>query len=192
MKELFTFIIIFVTNLTFGQELKDHYQIVFGKYKFYAHRLFNEKTDEVNQIGPVHDHIIINFPRRTDSVSFYTRDGDLRKDTLTTSYFTVDRIIDTISSRTFDSLVNSEIKLYINDKKLKIVRISITILFPDGTSDRNNFRSNKIKHDKQTMGQVKKRINNSYIVIDAIWFLDEKGVELKVKDDVAWKIKTSR
>ena len=189
MRKQFHYLVLIVIIFSFCQKSKDHYQIEIGKYKINAHRLFNEKTQEIIQVEPNLEPIIIKFPSRVDSVETYDRNGDLHKDTMTTSYFTVQKIIDSINISSTDSLISSEIKLSHKNRYLKITRINIDVLFPDGTSYSNSISNNKISSNPNIVKEIKKGINSCFLVISAIYFINDEGIELKVKDDMAWILK---
>jgi hypothetical protein len=138
---------------------------------------------------PGDDKIIIKYPARTDTVDYYSPDGNSRKDTLTTTHFTIDRIIDTLCVSNIDTFTNSEIKIHYCGKNLKIERIAVKILFPDGTFYYTNFKSNKISFDKSIVREIKRNIDNSYIVLHTIWFIDQSGNRQETSDDIGWKIK---
>ncbi|MBL7935465.1 MAG: hypothetical protein JNM51_06625 [Bacteroidia bacterium] len=182
-------LLILISNLVIGQNYKDTYVITVDKYEINPFFIFTDKP--FGTLLPSDDPITIKYPLRTDTVEYYNPDGNSRKDTVTTSSFTVDRIFDTIYRNRIDSFINSEIKIHYNNIKLKVDRISIRILFPDGTFYNNNFKANKIAFDKSVIKKINSSIDNLYIVIDTIWFYDKKGKRQEISDDLCWKIKNS-
>jgi len=188
MKKIFAISLIIFTLIS-CRDKKEHYQIEISKYKINAHRLFNEKTQEIFQVESILEPIIIKFPVRIDSVSKYDKNGNVQIDTSITSYFTVHQIIDTLQEKAVDTITDSEINLFYKNKKLKISGIQIRVLFPDGSSYSNYIMGNKINLDSEAVKEINKKINNSYIVISGVYFLNDKGEEIRIKDDIAWKMK---
>lgn len=173
-----------------------YYHVSIGKNYYYSGRVFNITTQEIIK-GEPSESIIIKFPTRVDSITFFDRNGDMHRDTSTSSYFTVQRIEDTISGKAIDSLINAKIRVgytvpiqYNNESWYqKVTGFKMQVLFPDGTSYNNYIEGNKISLDKEAVKEIHKNINNSYIVIGTVFFLNEKGEEMKINDNVAWKLK---
>ena len=187
MSKQIIILLISLTNLVLGQNYKDTYKITLDKYEIYPFFIFTDKPP--GTFLPSDDAIIIKFPSRLDTVEYYSNDGNSTKDTLTRSYFAVDRIFDTILGNQIDAFLNSEITIHYNNVKLKVERISIRILFSDGTSYNNNFEANKISFDKSILPKINNGVDNKYIVIENIWFYDAKGKRQEVSDALCWKIK---
>ena len=197
MKKHLSFSVILLITFTFCQKSKEHYQIEIGKYKISAQRILNITTQEIIKDNYDSNPVIIKFPARVDSVTYFDRNGDMHRDTSTTSYFAVEKIQDTISGQTIDSLINSEIKvayttgieLPYQRREQKVTGFKMQVFFPDGTSYNNYIEGNRISMDKEAVKEINKRINGSYIELWVVFFLNDKGEEMKINNPVAWKLK---
>ncbi len=187
MTRIFLILLLINSLASFGQTDIDEYKIVVFENSYYPYYIFTTKPQ--GTWFPGTDKVLLNYPKRTDTVEYYNASGESYKTTLSTSFFTLDRIIDTICYSNIYSFINSEIKVIYNNKKLIIDRITVKVLYPDGTSYNTNFKSNKISFDQTTINHLEKKIDNAYLVIGTIWFYDPKGKRHEISDEVGWKLK---
>ena len=187
MTRIFLILFLIFSLASLGQSDLDKYKIVVSDNSYYPFYIFTTKPQ--GTWFPGTDKVVLKYPKRTDTVEYYNASGESYKDTLSTSFFSLDRIIDTICYSNIYSFINSEIKVFYNNKKLKIDRITVKVLYPDRTFHNTNFKSNKISFDQTTISQLEKKTENAYLVIGTIWVYDPKGKRHEISDEVGWKLK---
>jgi hypothetical protein len=159
---------------------KDTFEIKIGKYSFqtFDWEYCNVK-DRYKQT--------VKFPQRTDSVCLVDLEGN-RIDTIETrDYFVFTKLMDSIPPSLLRLVMFSKIEILHKKKKLKIDRIGVEIMRPDGGNYYNNYEANIISHDSGLMDFFKASPIGSYVILDAVWFYLENGERTQESERLVWK-----
>lgn len=132
----------------------------------------------------------INFPQRIDTVKgidLFTGDQSLQIDT--TDHIEINRLIDTLTIGELNKLLDTEIEVFYGRKKLKVRRISVLFIWPNGRTYGTNYEETKIGSYPTIKEAVKTISPNGYIVLNRVWFDDERKKQNGISGKIGWKIK---
>lgn len=132
----------------------------------------------------------INFPKRIDTVTgidLFTGNQSLQIDT--TDHIEINKLIDTLTIAELNKLLDTEIEVFYGRKKLKVRRISVLFIWPSGETYGTNYEETKIGNYPTIKKAIKTISPNGYIVLNQIWFYDEKRKQNGISGKIGWKIK---
>ena len=127
MRRLISTLLLLIATASIAQISKDNLKISIGKYSFNPYYIFSNKPSGTFLAGD--ERVIIRFPERVDTIEVFNSNGESHLETEVSSFFSIDRIIDTLCFDDLDSLIKSTITIYEGETFLRIDRISLKILF---------------------------------------------------------------
>jgi hypothetical protein len=131
----------------------------------------------------------IKFPRRIDSVEVYdilSHQTHIEIDT--SDYFEINRLVGNLAKSDLKKILDTEIQVYMGSNKLKVDRISVTMVWPDGRLYSNNYEKVKIGDYKYVKKIIQKLPKGSHLVVDCIWFYDLSNERHVIDGAIGWKI----
>lgn len=174
-------IFIFLQSLVQGQNGSDSYEIRIGDYSFKTKDLPYFETKKSFTIN-------ISTPQYVRRVSSFDPDGNEHKGFDTTDHFLLTKLMDSISLSTACKLIEKEVELFCNGKKLKVGKICVQVFRSDGKFIFPQIESNKMSSDARLKKYVKNLAPNSYIILDAVYYYPVDGQKVLLSDKLGWKI----
>jgi hypothetical protein len=132
----------------------------------------------------------ISFPQRIDTVNVYDIFTDrVHVEIDTINHVNINRLVKTITGKELKKLLDTEIEVYQDDNKLKVDRISVMVVWPDGKVYGTNYEQVKIGDNKSVKKLLKDFPKNAHIALDSVWFYDTTGDRKLIDGAIGWKIK---
>jgi hypothetical protein len=107
----------------------------------------------------------------------------------TINHVNINRLVKTITGKELKKLLDTEIEVYQDDNKLKVDRISVMVVWPDGKVYGTNYEQVKIGDNKSVKKLLKDFPKNAHIALDSVWFYDTTGDRKLIDGAIGWKIK---
>lgn len=136
------------------------------------------------------DSFRINYPQRIQRVLVRNMLSDstyVRYDT--TDHIDINRLADTINSDQLNKLLYSKVQIYNGSKKLKVTRISVRLVWPDGKQFYTNFERKRVADYPKMEERAKSLSPNGYLIIDAVWFKNLEKEQDEMSGAIGWLIK---
>lgn len=102
----------------------------------------------------------------------------------------LNKIIDTISEKKVEELLNTEIKLYQSGKSLQVSGMGVRLLLLDGEligSSHSKTKMGDLAWLLKVVEEETKKIN--LLIFNNIWFIDENRKRRMIECSIAWKLK---
>jgi hypothetical protein len=136
------------------------------------------------------DTFRINYPQKIDRIRIRDMISDksyIRYDT--TDHVDINKLADTISVVELKKLLVSEIQVYNGTKKLKVRRIGIRLVWPDGKQFYTNYEKNKISGYPKMVEQALTLSPNGYLILDRVWFYNLEKEQDGMSGTIGWFIR---
>ncbi len=135
------------------------------------------------------EHYRISFPQRIDSVQVYEMiSNESHVEVDTTDHVDINRFVKNLSRLELKKLIGTEIQVFKGTIKLKVDRIGIMLVWPDGFVHGTNYPYIRIQDNKRIKKILKKFPTNGHLIIDCIWFYDSPNDRRAIDGAIGWKI----
>jgi hypothetical protein len=136
------------------------------------------------------DTFRINYPRKIQKLRVRNILSDtsyIRYDT--TDHLDINKLVDTINLEQLKDLLLSEIQIYNGIKKLKVRRIGIRLVWPDGKQFYTNYEKKRIADYPQMVERAKSLSPGGYIIIDSVWFYNLEREQDQMTGAIGWLVR---
>jgi hypothetical protein len=162
MKKPFTLFLILNLSILQAQKKEINYVVQLAKYKIKVKKI------EVAEI--------------------YSTKKKYAPSLMVTQDFTLDRLVDSVPIKYFDTLLSAELMVYKNRRKQdNIVGLGIEAYRSDGEKYEAEFNGKAITKDHKIYSFLKENPIGSYIVIKTIHLYNDEKKRLTIEDRIGWK-----
>ena len=137
-----------------------------------------------------HDTFRIKHPQKIERIRVRDITSDksyIRYDT--TDHIDINKLADTITLDELKKLLDTEIQVYNGTKKLKVRRIGIRLVWPDGRQFYTNYERNKISAYPKMMERALTLSPNGYLILDRVWFYNLEKEQDGMSGTIGWFIR---
>jgi hypothetical protein len=130
----------------------------------------------------------ISFPERMDTVyGIDLSTGGNLTWIDSTDHIDINKLIDSFSAGKLHRLLNTEVKVFYGTQKLKIRRLRVMLVSSTGKTFEYDCAGTKIRNCTLTGNDLKTILPNGYLILNRIWFYDEKNKPNGISQKIAWK-----
>jgi hypothetical protein len=132
----------------------------------------------------------ISYPRKIDTIrvrDIMSNKSYLRSDT--TDHFDINKLVDTISAADLERLFSTEIEMYNGNKKLKVRRIGLRLIWPNGKQFYTNYERTHIGDYPKILEVARSLSPNGYVILDSVWFYNLEKEQDQMIGSIGWIVR---
>ena len=136
------------------------------------------------------DTFQISYPQKIDTIrarDIISSKSYLRFDT--SDHFNINKLVDTISVTDLEKLLTTEIEIYNGNKKLKVRRIALRLIWSNGKQFYTNYERIHIGDYPKILEMAKSLSPNGYIILDSVWFYNLEKEQDQMIGSIGWMVR---
>jgi len=136
------------------------------------------------------DTFRISYPQKIEKIRIREITSDksyIRYDT--TDHFDINKLADTIDIVELKKLLNTEIQVFNEAKKMKIRTIGVRMIWPDGKQYYTNYDKNKFNQYPKIVEKALTLSPGGYFILDRVWYYNLEKEQDGMSGTIGWLIR---